>query len=478
MYDAVRFVNSPARLARFDDRVLIEVAEEVLSTSSGDIRRTANPHMERSRIAQRQPATMHTPDHDASPGHLSRCQISGSSNLELVIDLGHQPLCDSMLTEPMLDQPETTYPLRFYVCPESGLGQLDYVVPGEVVYHSDYPYRSGITKELAVYQGAFAEDVIGKLGIPPGSLCVDIGSNDGTLLAGFKRSGMRALGVEPTNIARIAREENGIDTIQSVFDETVAREIAKDCGKAKVVTATNVFAHMASLGEVVRGIAQLLDDDGVFITESHYLLDVIEKNQFDTVYHEHIRTYSLKSLVTLFSYYGMEIFHVRRADRYGGNIRAYVARRGSRSVESSVGELLNLEVRSGLFEPATYVAFRQRVMENREQLMMLAYEARRAGKGFVGNSCPGRCSTLLNYYGMTRDLMPYLAEQPTSLKLGLYLPGKHIPVVVNDRLIEEQPDYVVLLAWHYAEPIAQQLRARGVSSKLVMPLPTVRIIES
>jgi hypothetical protein len=421
--------------------------------------------------------TMRVPDHDASPGHLSHCQISGSSNLELVIDLGHQPLCDSMLTERMLDQPETSYPLRFFFCPESGLGQLDYVVPGEVVYHPDYPYRSGITKELAVYQRAFAEGVIGKLGVPQGSLCVDIGSNDGTLLTGFERSGMRALGVEPTNIARIAKDENGIETIQNVFNEQVAREIAKDYSKAKVITATNVFAHMAPLGEVVRGIKQLLADDGVFITESHYLLDVIEKNQFDTIYHEHIRTYSLKSLVTLFSYYDMEVFHVTRAARYGGNIRAYVARRGARPVEPSVGELLDLEVRSGLFKPTTYAAFRQRVMDNRDQLMTLAYQTRRHGMSFVGNSCPGRCSTLLNYYGMTRDLMPYLAEQPTSLKLGLYLPGKHIPVVVNDRLIEEQPDYVVLLAWHYAQPIAEQLRARGLKSKLVVPLPRIQILE-
>jgi hypothetical protein len=168
---------------------------------------------------------------------------------------------------------------------------------------------------------------------------------------------------------------------------------------------------------------------------------------------------------------------VTRADRYGGNIRAYVARRGARPVEPSVGELLGLEVRSGLFEPSTYAAFRRRVIDNRDQLMTLAYQARMQGRTFVGNSCPGRCSTLLNYYGMTPDLMPYLAEQPSSLKLGLYLPGKHIPVVVNDRLIEEQPDYVVLLAWHYAQPIAEQLRARGLKSRLVMPLPTVQILE-
>lgn len=422
--------------------------------------------------------TKRIPDHDVAPGALTRCQITGSENLELIIDCGHQPLCDSLLTTEELREPETYYPLRLLMCPESGLAQIDYVVPGEVVYHPDYPYRSGITKELEVYQRAFASGIVKELGIEQGSLCVDIGSNDGTLLTGFKQLGMRALGVEPTNIAKIARVENQIDTIQSFFTEELAKQMVRDYGHAKVVTATNVFAHMATLGEVMRGICQLLDRDGVFITESHYLLDVIEKNQFDTVYHEHIRTYSLRSLVTLFAYYDMDVFHVQRADRYGGNIRAYVARKGVRKGTAAVDDLLTLEVERGLFEPATYVAFRNRVNEARDQLMELAYSARRRGQRLVGNSCPGRCSTLINYYGITRELMPYLAEQPTSLKLGLHLPGKHIPVVPNQRLIDEQPDYVVLMAWHYAEPIAKQLRARGLKSKFVTPLPNFEILRA
>ncbi len=418
---------------------------------------------------------MRIPDHDVPSGALQRCQITGSENLELVIDCGHQPLCDTLLTAEQLNEPETYYPLRLLMCPESGLAQLDYVVPGELVYHPNYPYRSGITKELEVYQRAFASGVVKELGIEQGSLCVDIGSNDGTLLTGFKLLGMRALGVEPTNIARIAREENKIDTIQSFFTEELAKHVVRDYGHAKVITATNVFAHMAGLGEVMRGICELLDRDGVFITESHYLLDVIEKNQFDTVYHEHIRTYSLRSLVTLFAYYDMEVFHVQRADRYGGNIRAYVARKGVRKATAAVDDLLKLEVERGLFDPATYVAFRNRVNEARDQLMELAYSVRRRGQRLVGNSCPGRCSTLINYYGITPELMPYLAEQPTSLKLGLHLPGKHIPVVPNQRLIDEQPDYVVLMAWHYAEPIIQQLRVRGLRSKFVVPLPNFEI---
>jgi hypothetical protein len=415
------------------------------------------------------------PDHDVPAGPLQRCQITGSDHLELVIDCGHQPLCDSLLTKDELNEPETYYPLRLMMCPESGSAQLDFIVPGEVVYHPHYPYRSGITKELAVYQRAFASGIVSQLGVPEGSLCIDIGSNDGTLLTGFKALNMRALGIEPTNIAEIARTENGIETLQAFFTEELAKQVVRDYGHAKVMTATNVFAHMATLGEVMRGIVQLLDKDGVFITESHYLLDVIDKNQFDTVYHEHIRTYSLRALVTLFDYYGLEVFDVQRAERYGGNIRAYVARKGARQVTRAVGDLLKLEVERGLFDPKTYVAFRDRVNEARDRMLELAYTARRKGQSFVGNSCPGRCSTLINYYGLTKELMPYLAEQPTSLKLGLHLPGKHIPVVNNQRLIDEQPDYVVLMAWHYAQPIMEQLQARGLKSKFIVPLPGFEI---
>lgn len=415
-------------------------------------------------------------EHDVYPGHLTRCQISGSTNLEMVLDLGHQPLCDSLLDNKSIHEPELTYPLRLNYCLDSGLAQLDYIVDGSVVYHPEYPYRSGISKPLEEYQIAFADSIIAHLGVPEDGFCVDIGSNDGTLLTGFKRHGRRTLGVEPTNIAEIARTENGIETIQQFFTENLAESIVRDYGHAKIVTMTNVFAHMALLGEVMRGIQKLLDKDGVFITESHYLLDVVQKTQFETVYHEHIRTYSLKSLMLLMSYYGMEVFKVERGERYGGNIRVYVARKHSRIIDSSVGKLMVLEEESGLHKLQTYVDFKKRVYKLKSQFMELAYNAQKQGMSFVGNSCPGRCSTLLNYYGVTVDLMPYICELPTSLKLNKYVPGRHIPVVNNSRLLKEQPDYVVLLAWHYAPYMLEQLRIAGLKSQLVVPLPELRVL--
>ena len=415
------------------------------------------------------------PNHDISTGKLKRCQVCGSERLELVIDLGHQPLCDSLPSREQLDGPETSYPLRQLWCRDCTLSQIDYVIPGEIVFHPEYPYRSGITKELAIYQDAFVEDAIADLAIKSDQLVVDIGSNDGTLLSGFKQRGIRVLGVEPTNIANIARDQ-GIETLQAFFDEDTARKIVEAHGHAKVATATNVFAHVAKLGSFIRGLEQLLAPDGVFILENHYLLDVIEGGQFDTIYHEHLRTYSLKSIVKLFEFFDFTCVDARRVSRYGGNIRVYVAKGKGRLVKPSIAKLLKAEDDFGLSRPECYAGFRTRAEKVKLDLLKLALDCKEKGLSFVGNSCPGRCSTLLNYVGIDRMLMPYICEQPTSLKLGLYLPGMHIPVVDNERLIREQPDYVVLLAWHYGEPIAAQLRARGLKSKLVMPLPELRLL--
>lgn len=415
-------------------------------------------------------------DHNVNPGFLKYCQICGSNALELVLDVGHQPLCDSLLTKEQLKNPETYYPLRLLRCPECTGTQLDYVVEGPTVYHQNYPYRTGVTKELEQYQFQMAQELSERYQLQAKHLVVDIGSNDGTLLRGFQKHGVRVLGVEPTNISQIAREL-GVETLHAFFDETLARMIAKDYGKATLITASNVFAHMAPLGDVVRGIYELLDDKGLFVLENHYLVDVLQKAQYDTIYHEHIRTYSLKSLVKLFSYYNMEVVHAERVSRYGGNIRAHVAKKGVYPIEASVGNILKMEADLGLDKEPIYKKFRQAAYDSRIRLLDMAVSALNKGQKFVGNSCPGRSNTLLHFCDINTGLMPYIAEQPASLKKGLYSPGKHIPVVDNRILFEEQPDYVVLLAWHYAEPIAKNLRERGLKSKLIQPLPECKVLE-
>ncbi len=415
--------------------------------------------------------------HFIKTGHISACQVCNSDKLHTVLDLGHQPLCDTLLTEAMLNEPEKNYPLRMMWCENCTNAQIDYCVDGKEVYHPDYPYKSGVTKELVEYQVKISQSLIKKYNLKPKDLVVDVGSNDGTLLSGFKGTGIKTVGVEPTNIAKVANA-NGIRTLQSFFDIKTSEAIKKKYGPASVIVTTNAFAHMQTLGEVIMGIYNLLKDDGVFISETHYLLDVIQGGQFDTVYHEHLRTYSLKGLVALFNQYDFTVTDVERGSRYGGNIRVHVTKGKGRPVSPEVEKLLKLEEKSGLGEYKTYVKFADRVKKARFQFVNFLISTKKAGKSIVGNSCPGRASTLLNYYGIDKGLLPYLAEQPTSLKLGMYLPGKHIPVVNNQRLINEQPNFVVLLAWHYAKPIMEQLKARGLKSDFIIPLPDFEIVKN
>ncbi|MBP9866834.1 MAG: methyltransferase domain-containing protein [Candidatus Pacebacteria bacterium] len=415
--------------------------------------------------------------HDIKTGYLKTCQVCNSEALHTILDLGHQPLCDTLLTQEMLNKPEKTYPLRMIWCEKCTNVQIDYCVDGSEVYHPDYPYKSGVTKELVEYQVKISKSLIEKYNLQAGDLFVDVGSNDGTLLSGFKGTGIKTLGIEPTNVAKIANQE-GIETIQSFFDIKTSEEVKEKYGQASVIITTNVFAHMQTLGEVISGAYNLLKDDGVFISETHYLLNVIEGGQFDTVYHEHLRTYSLKGLITLFDQYDFTVTDVERGDRYGGNIRVHVTKGKGRVVSQRVSDLLALEEEFGLSKLETYTKFAERVKKARLHFMDFLISTKKEGKSIVGNSCPGRSSTLLNYYGVDSELIPYLAEQPASLKMGLYLPGKHIPVVPNQRLIDEQPDYVVILAWHYGKPIMEQLKARGLTSDFVIPLPDFQIVKN
>jgi len=417
-------------------------------------------------------------NHDVKLGALDYCQITGSRNLFEAIDLGHQPPCSALMTESTIHGPETYYPLRLMVCPESGLGQLDYVVDGKILFPTDYSYRPGISAPLKDHLRLIVDEIITNAKLSDNSLCIDIGSNDGTLLSFFKDRSMQVLGVEPTNMAKVAWKENGINTIQEFFTEAVAKDIVNNFGNAKVVTFTNVFAHMAPLGEVMRGVSHLLHKDGVIVTESQYLLDVFEGNQFDEIYHDHVRIYSLKSLVKLFQYYDMEVFHAKRVMTREGSIRVYAGRIGAHPISPEVNKLLDIEEKAGLFCPSGWENFRSQVDKHRERFLELAYKAKKEGLRFVADSCPTRGVVLVNYYGLDKTLLPYVAQLPETEKVGKYMPGFHNPIVSNEIILKEQPDYVVILAWHYAEYIIKNWRAKGLKSKFVIPLPEFKIIDS
>lgn len=413
--------------------------------------------------------------HDVKVGKLDYCQITGSRNLFEAIDLGFQPPCGTLLTEKTLNNPETYYPLRLMICPRSGLGQLDYVLGSKVCFPVDYPYRPGISVPLREHMERLVGDIVSKNKLKPNSLVVDIGSNDGTLLSFFKEKGMKILGIEPTNMAKVANKDK-IKTIQKFFTKAVALEIVKKYGRAKIITMTNVFAHMATLGEVMRGISVLLDKDGAVFSESQYLLDVFEGNQFDEIYHDHIRIYSLKSLVKLFPYYGMEVFDAKRVPTREGSIEISAGFKGRHPISPRVLKLLKVEKDAGLFDPKEWVNFRKRVLKQKEKFLDLVDKIKKDGQRLVADSCPTRGVVLLNYYGVNKMILPYVAQLPGTEKVGRYIPGTHTPIVGNDIILKDQPDYVLILAWHYSDYIIKNWRAKGVKSKFIIPLPKFKIV--
>jgi C-methyltransferase C-terminal domain/Putative zinc binding domain/Methyltransferase domain len=413
---------------------------------------------------------------DLRPGRLASCQICGSAGLQRVIDMGYSAPCDSLLKKDQLHAAETSYPLNLLRCRDCGLVQIDYVVDPRELFYPDYPYRSGITETLRRNLHAMAAHVGGRIGLRAGSLVVDIGSNDGSILEGFKALGMRVTGVEPTKIARIA-EAAGIPTINAFFDRAIAARIVREQSRASLVTAANVFAHVNQLGTLLHGIGDLLEEGGYFVSESHYMLSILDTLQYDSIYHEHLRYYLLRPLERLFGAHGFTLVDAERIPNYGGSIRAYARKGTGHAPAARLRELAAEEQRAAAYDDATYERFAERIRRSRRELRSLMVRLHDEGKRVVGVGCPGRCVTLLAYCGITPDLMPYIAEQATSLKLGLYTPSTHIPVVDEAVMLEEQPDYALLLSWHYAQPIMRALRAKGLRSKIIVPLPELQILE-
>jgi len=419
---------------------------------------------------------MNSISHDIPLGHQKACQLCNDENLKFIIDLGHNPPCDSLLTIDELNEPEMSYPLQLYMCGNCDHIQINYAVAPDILFHKEYPYKTGITETLANNLKNGAKQFVKDLDLKKNGLAIDIGSNDGTFLKGFKESGLSVLGVEPTDIAKIA-ESDGIPTVQEFFSEAVANDIEKKYGKAEIITAANMFAHIPNLGDLIKGASLLLNEDGFFVTESHYLLDILETVQFDSIYHEHLKYYSLKDLEFLFSCYEFTLVDAERIPNYGGSIRAYAKKGKNHQQSSRLKELMELEYKSNLFEWSTWVDFKSKVINARSECRNLIAKLIKENKSICAIGCPGRSSTLLNYYGLSPDEIMYIAEQSTCLKVGMYCAGQHIPVIDEQLMFDNQPDYALMLSWHYSQPIIKKLREKGLKSRIIIPLPKLKIID-
>ena len=400
------------------------------------------------------------------------CQVCGHAPLETVLSLGYMPPVNQMVPIGQVPRQQPWFPTDLLYCGKCELVQLGLAVDPVIIFPPEYPYTSGTTKLLRDNFADLCAESGAMLKLTPQDLVIDIGSNDGTLISNFQKAGYRVLGIEPTEVGKIAAGR-GIPTLTRYFTPAVAAEVKREHGPARVVTAANCFAHIEDVHSIVEGIIDLLAPNGVFISESHYLIGLLDTFQYDTVYHEHLRYYSLASLSHLLGMHGLEVFHARPIPSHGGSIRVYAARRGVMPVNASVAQMLAAEPRGDAMR-ARLKAFRNDVLLSKLRLMSLMRDYKEKGARICGISAPSRASTLFNYVGLDDGIIDYVCEIAGSLKIGKYMPGTSIPVVEESRLFSDQPEVAIIFSWHIADELAPKLRAKGYRGKLVTPLPVPR----
>jgi len=394
-----------------------------------------------------------------------KCRICSNDKLLKVLDLGFHPVSDGFLTREQLKGCEVYYPLELYFCAKCSLVQLGYVVPKEILFSDDYPYATGTNKAGVEHFRQFAKETVERFKLGKDDLVVDIGSNDGTLLQGFKNFGCRVLGVEPCKHLADMATQGGIDTIPCFFGPV--QNILKQ--KAHIIAATNVFAHINDLHEFMKNVKGALTNDGIFIIEAPYLLDMLDGLLYDQIYHEHLSYLAVRPLKALFAKYNMEIFDVQKVDFHGGSLRYFVARNGKYPTSTNVGRLLHLEKYS--VDKIRFENFAHRVRKSREKLLWFILSLKRAGKRVVGVCAAAKGNTLLNYCHIDLD---YISEK-SELKVGKYSPGRHIKVISDEEMIADQPEYALMLACNFAGSIIPILRKKGYKGKFILPLPQPEI---
>ncbi len=402
---------------------------------------------------------------------ISKCQISGSNDLKSIMFLGYLPPPTEMKKIHSKIEEETFYPADLVYSPTSKLVQLNTIVNKKILFSKDYAYTSSTTKILRENFQELYNDCNKIVKISSSDLVIDIGSNDGNLLGNFKNH-HRVLGITPEKIGKIAIRK-GIPTLIRYFDKPTAKLVLKKYGKAKIITATNVFAHIENVSELMENILKILQKDGVFISESHYLVSLIKTNQYDTIYHEHLRYYSLSSLKYLFDKYGLKIIHAKKINTHGGSIRVYATRSRKFKINKNVKKILSLEKK--YLNWKTFNNFRKNVVKSKINLYSILKKIKNKNKKICGIGAPARASTLINYIGLDENIIDYVLEIEGSKKIGNYIPGTKIPILSEKKLFIDQPDFAILFSWHIAFELKTKLRKRGFKGKFIIPLPTPSI---
>lgn len=398
------------------------------------------------------------------------CRVCSGRKLRTVLSLGATPPANAFLGSP--GDKEDFFPLELSFCGDCGFVQLSHTVKPELLFR-DYVYVSSTSPVFVQHFRDASSQIVSRFRLKPGSLVVDIGSNDGIMLRPFKEQGMKVLGIDPAEKIAALATKSDIETLPLFFNHAVAKEIVKKYGKAKVVTATSVFSHVDDLDGFVGGVKELLADDGVFMVEVYYLYELLQKNLFDTIYHEHLSYFTTATISRLLNRLGMEVFDVSETDTHGGSLRVFAQKAGGpNKVADSVRQFVAMENAKRLSEEATYADFAGKISQNKQKLNRLLQEIKSKGKSIVGYGAPAKGNTLLNYFKIGPDVLDYIVDD-SPWKQGLYTPGTHIPVVSFDELAKRKPDYILILAWNFAEPIMKKCAGFG---NFIIPVPDPRVV--
>ena len=394
-----------------------------------------------------------------------------------VIDLGSAPPSNAYLSVGSLEKPERSYPLKIKVCTECWLVQTeDYVDPKEL-FSSDYAYFSSTSRSWLMHAVKFCEEVQKRLNLNLNSLVIEIASNDGYLLRNFVANGVPCIGIEPTDSTAKVAESHGVNTIREFFCEKLGKELASRGNQASLIVANNVFAHVPDINDFTLGLKAALQPEGTIVLEFPHLLRLIDQIQFDTIYHEHYSYLSLETVISIFSKAGLKVVDVEKLSTHGGSLRVFGCHSDdSRDSSSAVFEILRTEASMGLKKLATYQAFQKQADQIRNDFLEFLVEKKKEGSSVVGYGAAAKGNTLINYSGVTVDLLPFICDAALS-KQGMYMPGSHIPIKPPSVLSEKKPDYVVIFPWNLADEIKNDINTfLEKPTKFVTAIPRLSIV--
>ena len=406
------------------------------------------------------------------------CRFCNNGLKHEFIDLVNSPLSNSYLAQDQLNEPEIFYPLKLLLCENCYLVQIDEYRKSRDIFNEDYAYFSSYSTSWLDHAKRYVDTITERFGYNEQSCVIELASNDGYLLQFFQKKQIQTLGIEPSKNVALAAQEKGIETIVDFFEVRLAEQLVAQKRKADLIVGNNVFAHVPDINDFVVGMKMILKDQGVITLEFPHLMQIIEQNQFDTIYHEHFSYFSFYTTGLIFEKHGLELFDVERIPTHGGSLRIYGKHKEdrSRNISPNVADLLNEEKAKGMQTLDYYKGFQEKANRVKADLVSFLLQQRQEGSRVAAYGAAAKGNTLLNYCGIKKDYVEYVVDASPH-KQGKYLPGSHIPIVSEDMIKESKPDYILLLPWNLKDEITRQLSyVRGWDAKFVLAVPKLEII--